>query len=404
MKPRIGALLTHPIQYYSPWFRHIAQQADLTVYYAHQQDGQGQASAGFGHAFEWDIPLLDGYDFKWLKNISRRPGLSHFNGCDTPEIADIIRQNNFDAFMMFGWNRKCFLQAGWAANRTKTPLLIRLDSHLLTPRSSLLKALKKPLYSLLLPRAAHYLTPGERAEDYLRHYQVPASRIHRLPHLIDTERFTKTSETARVNGEVATLRNRFGVQEEDFVLLCVGKLIPKKRPLLLLQALEQLREAGFKGSKNVKLWYVGDGPMRQELEALAESAKLPVGFLGFVNQAEMPAVYAAANCLVVPSSEETWGLVVNEAFACDLPAIVTSQAGCVPELIDEGRSGWIMNLATPADLARLIMTASEHRKHVSSDKLKDLTMAGSYNAGTSRLLEIVADLKKSNREERQPNV
>ena len=45
MKPRIGALLTHPIQYYSPWFRNIAKRAELTVYYAHQQDGAG---AGIG--------------------------------------------------------------------------------------------------------------------------------------------------------------------------------------------------------------------------------------------------------------------------------------------------------------------------------------------------------------------
>ena len=366
---------------------------------------QGQASAGFGHAFEWDIPLLDGYDFKWLKNISRRPGLSHFNGCDTPEIADIIRQNNFDAFMMFGWNRKCFLQAGWAANRTKTPLLIRLDSHLLTPRSSLLKALKKPLYSLLLPRAAHYLTPGERAEDYLRHYKVPASRIHRLPHLIDTERFAQTAGTARVNGELVTLRHKYGAEAEDFVFLFVGKMIPKKRPKLLLEALLQLRKEGFSERARIKLWCVGDGPLREELEALVKSEKLPVSFLGFVNQAEMPVVYAAADCLVLPSNgEETWGLVVNEAFACGLPAIVSNEAGCVPELIHEGKSGWSMNSPTPADLARLFMNAFEKRGLVSQDVLKDLTLAGSYNAGTSRLLEIVAEQKKSNREERQPNV
>jgi len=392
MKPLIGALLTHPIQYYSPWFRNIAQQAELTVYYAHQQDGVGQASAGFGHAFEWDIPLLDGYDFKWLKNVSPRPGLSHFNGCDTPEITDIIRQKRFDAFMMFGWNRKCFLQAGWTANRTKTPLLIRLDSHLLTPRSNLLKALKRPLYSLLLPRAAHYLTPGERADDYLRHYKVPACRIHRLPHLIDTERFSSTAEKARVNGAADILRRKYGAEIEDVVFLFVGKMIPKKRPKLLLEALLQLRKQGYSGLPHIKLWCVGDGPMREELETLAITEKLPVSFLGFVNQAEMPVAYAAANCLVLPS-EETWGLVVNEAFACGLPAIVSNEAGCVPELINEGKSGWVMHSPTSTDLARLFMTALEHQNQISPDILEDLTTAGSYNAGTSRLLKIVSELK-----------
>ncbi|MEO8002686.1 MAG: glycosyltransferase family 4 protein, partial [Arenimonas sp.] len=337
------------------------------------------------------IPLLDGYEFKWLKNISKNTGLSHFSGCDTPEIADIIRQKRFDAFMMFGWNRKCFLQAGWAANRTKTPLLIRLDSHLLTPRSSLLKALKKPLYSLLLPRAAHYLTPGERAEDYLRHYKVPSSRIHRLPHLIDTERFTKSAATAKANGDVDSLRRRHGAEADDFVFLFVGKIIPKKRPMLLLESLLELRRQGFSQLPRIKLWCVGNGPMREELEALARSEKLPVSFLGFVNQAEMPSVYAAANCLVLPSNgEETWGLVVNEAFACGLPAIVSNEAGCVPELIQEGKSGWVMNSTVPADLAGLFIKAFEQQADISSDTLKALTAAGSYNAGTRGLLEIVS--------------
>lgn len=134
--------------------------------------------------------------------------------------------------------------------------------------------------------------------------------------------------------------------------------------------------------------------MREELEALAISEKLPVSFLGFVNQAEMPSVYAAANCLVLPSNgEETWGLVINEAFACGLPAIVSNEAGCVPELIKEGSSGWVMNSPTPADLSGLFITAIEQRGHISNDALKDLTAAGSYNAGTRRLLEIVTGLE-----------
>jgi hypothetical protein len=58
---RVGILVTHPIQYYAPWYRALAAEVDLEVFFSHRQQPKGQADAGFGVAFEWDVPLLDGY-------------------------------------------------------------------------------------------------------------------------------------------------------------------------------------------------------------------------------------------------------------------------------------------------------------------------------------------------------
>jgi len=397
MTLRVGALLTHPVQYYSPWFRHLAGLCDLKVYYAHQQTPEGQALAGFSEAFEWDVPLLDGYDWQWLRNLSRRPGLSHFDGCDTPEIGGIIRRERFDGFMIMGWNRKSYLQAGWAAIRSRTPLLMRTDSNLTSSRSKLKLAIKRPAYSMILPRAGQYLSPGRRTDDYLRHYAVPERRIHRLAHMIDVDRFRTGAEAARSTGRARARRTRHGASDADFVLLLTGKLIPKKRPLLLLEALRRLREAAPERS-DVKLWVVGDGPLRSELEAFAEQHGLPVSFLGFINQSELPDIYAAADCLVLPSdADETWGLVVNEAFACGLPAIVSAEAGCAPELIDEGRTGWTMRTPDADHLATLIQGARTGAGSLPRAALEALSEAGSYAAGSRRLLGIVEGLKGARR-------
>ncbi len=394
MKPRLGALLTHPVQYYSPWFKHLAAATDLTVYYAHRQTPEDQARAGFGKPFEWDVPLLDGYEWRWLKNVASRPGLTHFAGCDTPEIGDIVRSRRFDAFLMCGWNRRCFLQAGWAALRSGTPVLIRLDSQLLTPRLVIKRAIKWPVYSALLPRVAHYLSPGVRADDYLRHYRVPAPRIHRLPHMVDTERFSEVAEHARASGRAHALRADNGTSDDTFVLLFVGKLLPKKCPLLLLQALKQMLEAKPMLAAKMRLWIVGDGPLRGELESFVRIHSLPVRFLGFVNQNEMPAVYASADCLVLPSNgEETWGLVVNEAFACGLPAIVSGEAGCAPELITEGRTGWTMRTPDADELAGLFRKAAEEAPGLPRENIEAVTESAGYRAGTRLLLEVVQGLR-----------
>ena len=70
---RLGVLATHPIQYHAPLYRSLARELDLQVYFAHQQSAEGQAKAGFGVAFEWDVPLLDGYEYQFLENRAKEP-------------------------------------------------------------------------------------------------------------------------------------------------------------------------------------------------------------------------------------------------------------------------------------------------------------------------------------------
>ena len=84
---RLAIVASHPVQYQAPWYRALARRADLTVFFCHQQDRSGQQGAGYSEGFEWDVPLLDGYRSVWLRNVSPRPGVFAFSGCDTPEIA-----------------------------------------------------------------------------------------------------------------------------------------------------------------------------------------------------------------------------------------------------------------------------------------------------------------------------
>jgi glycosyltransferase involved in cell wall biosynthesis len=104
----------------------------------------------------------------------------------------------------------------------------------------------------------------------------------------------------------------------------VGRLVPMKRVDLLLAAVAALpRDC-------CTAWVVGDGPLRAQLERAA--AGLPVRFLGFRNQSELPALLAAADLLVLPSARDTWGLVVNEMLAAGGRALVSESAGCAGDL------------------------------------------------------------------------
>jgi glycosyltransferase involved in cell wall biosynthesis len=328
---RLAVLASHPIQYYSPLFRELAQRLDLMVFYAHRASAEDQAHAGFGVGFDWDIDLLSGYNHHFLENISATPGLGRFAGYDTPEISRWLKRGSFDAVLLLGWHLKCFWQAIWAAKRAGIPIMVRGDSQLRTPRSTAKRAVKQLIYPgmLRLFDAAFYV--GQHSRRYWRSYNYPEGRLFFSPHCVDNEWFK-----ARATPEArARVRSEYGVAPNAKAVLFAGKLVPSKRPLDLLQAAQIL--AAQKHSVTVLI--AGAGPLEKELDAAANAANIGVIQLGFCNQTRMPEIYAAADVLVLPSDgRETWGLVANEALACGTPIVVSDACGCAPDLA-EGQAG-----------------------------------------------------------------
>jgi glycosyltransferase involved in cell wall biosynthesis len=349
-KPRVGLLATHPVQYYVPWYRLLAQELNLKVFYSHRQTAEGQARAGFGIAFVWDVPLLEGYSHRFLSNRARKPNVSSFFGCDTPEITRIVRHGGFDAFIVHGWATLSFWQAIMACRRSGTPVLVRGDSQLLSPRRRLVRVAKWPFYRLFIPRFDAYLVVGKRARDYYAHYGAKAGRMFFSPHAVDNDFFQVRSDALRA--ERGRLRTAWGIPDAATVFLFAGKLTDGKRPSDFVRAVGQAAQT------RPGTWglVVGDGQLRPSLEAQVRDADWPVRFAGFLNQTEMPRAYAASDALVLPSaSSETWGLVVNEAMASGLPAIVSDQVGCGPDLVLPGETGEVFACGAVAELASILV-------------------------------------------------
>ena len=345
MSPRIGFLISHPIQYYTPIFRELAGLCDLTVFFAHRQTAEQQAQAGFGVAFDWDIDLISGYRSEFLQNVSRRPSTDRFAGCDTPGIARVIGEGQFDAFVVPGWGFRSYMQAATACRRSGVPVLVRGDSQLIGPRSKLLRIAKALAFSRLLRRFDGFLFVGQRSREYLLHYGAPPDRLFFSPHCVDNASFRAASDFAR--------RSLTGTRRRNKRLLFVGKLLERKRPLDVLEA-----AAILQNKQPVEVAFAGSGVLEAELREFARAANVPVIFHGFVNQSEMPAVYAAADVMVLPSDGlETWGLAVNEAMACGLPAVVSDAVGCGPDLVTQGVTGAIFPVGQVSLLASAIDSA-----------------------------------------------
>ena len=383
-KYRVGILNTHAVQYYVPWYRALAEAVDLKVFYCQQQTAAGQARAGFGVEFDWDVPLFDGYDYQFLENKSKSPDVSSFFGCDTPEIGKIIQANRFDAFIVHGWYVKSFWQAMMACWRNSTPIFVRGDSQLPTKRNTLWRLLKYPMFRSFIPRFDGYLVVGKRARQYYLHYGAKTEKMFFVPHAVDNKSFSEQADRIRSNRD--SLREYWGISKDSIVFLFVGKLIDKKRPMDFVKAIE----IANKDQQSVVGLIVGDGPLRGEVESLINSEKLPIAFAGFLNQSEMAKAYVVSDGLVLPSDGgETWGLVVNEAMATGLPAIVSDQVGCEPDLIEPGITGEVFQCGSVESLAKVMIDwASDLTKvKIKGCKAKELIERYSIQAGTTGVLE-----------------
>lgn len=386
MSQRIGFLISHPIQYYAPIFRELAKRCDLTVFFAHRQDATQQASAGFGVAFEWDVDLLSGYESRFLANVSRQPSTERFGGCNTPEIADVIGSGNFDAFVVPGWSLRSYWQAVRACRRARVPVMVRGDSQLVNQPNDIRRPAKFLLYPTLLRQFDGCLYVGQRNREYLQHYGTKPERLFFSPHCVDNEAFASGSEKARrESGANGTDRTRR--------VLYVGRLVEGKQLMDLVEAAVRLATAG----KGIELVIAGSGPLEGSLVEATRAGGVDARFLGFVNQSKLPSVYAASDVIVLPSMRETWGLVINEAMACGVPAVVSDAVGCGPDLIEPGVTGAIHPAADVAALAAAIDSVLAFDMRTTRPRLAELMQKYSPVRAAEGVVEAAGALAARNR-------
>jgi glycosyltransferase involved in cell wall biosynthesis len=352
----VAAFATHPIQYQVPWFQALAARPELAlkVFFGQIPDAR-QQGVGFGVGFQWDIPMLEGYESEVLENVARPPSLGAFGGCDTPQVAQRLRDWKPDLAILTGWQSRMLVQAWWACVRLGVPRIVRGESNAMPDRAPW----KRAAHRVWLRGFDRFLAIGKANRDFYLQAGIPEAHLHACPYFVDNRRFAAAAIPLRERRN--ELRGRWSIPEHAACFLFCGKLVAKKHPLDLLLALQRAVAAGAPAHVLV----VGDGELMVQARALVERERLPVTFAGFLNQTEIVAAYVAADCLVLPSDTgETWGLVVNEAMACGIPAIVSDQVGCGPDLVSDGVTGATFPMGDVDALARRLIELSGNRSEL----------------------------------------
>lgn len=176
---------------------------------------------------------------------------------------------------------------------------------------------------------------------------IPQSRITIIRNGIDPDMFAPDAVVRR------RVRLELGLRDEQPLLLACGELSEVKGHAVLLRALPNVLAA----RPGAMLAVAGDGPLRQQLEALAASLGITssVRFLGF--RRDVPDLLRAADVFVMPSLSEGLPLAILEAMAAEVP-IVATEVGGIPELIRPGHTGWLVPAGDSAALGSALLHAA----------------------------------------------
>lgn len=385
---RLAVVVSHPNQYYSPWFRWLAVHAglDMRVFYLWDAGVKSSLDPQFGTTFAWDVDLLSGYDHEFVPNTARRPGSDRFGGLRNPSLPARLDAWRPDAVLLFGYNYAPHLRLVLRARLRGLPLIFRGDSHLLG-RGRLPWTKRLPL-SLLYRQFSAFACVGTANRGYFRALGVPERKIFPVPHCVNADHF-RPSEAVRA--EASRLRASLGLEGKRIVLFA-GKLVPAKQPRELLRAFLSLAPA------DAALVIAGEGGEQAALHALAASRPdVTVRFLPFANQSEMPARYLLSDLFVLPSRGlyETWGLAVNEAMHLGVPCLVSDRVGCQRDLVTDGETGWVFSAADPGalrDSLQRALTALGNDDGTMRARIAARIAGYTYETATAGLLRAVASL------------
>lgn len=328
---RIAIVTSHPIQYNAPLFKRLSENEgiELKVFYTWSQvENDPIFDRGFGKIIKWDIPLLNGYEFMFVKNESKRPGNHHFFGMMNPALIAVIKEWNPNVVVVYGWNYFSHFNC-MRYFKGKIPVVFRGDSTLLDEFPGVKKVVRRAILKLVFSFVDYALYVGENNKEYFRIHGLDNNQLLYVPHVIDDKRFS--SITPDKQTFLANWKEKLGINTANLVLLFAGKFEAKKDPFFIIELAKKMDDP------LLRFIMVGNGILEYDLK-LAASNDSRIIFIPFQNQDIMPVVYRLCDIFILPSKGpgETWGLALNEAMASGCRLMASSKVGGARDLI----SGW----------------------------------------------------------------
>lgn len=340
---KIAILNYHPVQYFAPLYEFLTKKnLNIKVIYTSKQGIFNGLDRDFNQKFKWDIDLLKGYSYQFLDENSI---LNKYY-----EIWKIIKNGKYDAIWVHGYSHSTHIFSILTAKCYGIPVLIRGETHLGLTKGKIRWYLHKKFLKIFFKNIDRLLAIGSKNYQYYVSLGIAQEKIFLTPYSVDNKRFSGEGLT---DEQLKNIRKRYDINCSDIIVLFSSKFTKRKRAVDLLKAVKLLKEKNI--SVNYTVLMVGQGEEYNNLEDFVLKNKLEnVKFLGFRNQAELPDIYAISDIFVLPSMNEPWGLVVNEAMCSASAIIITDEVGCSSDLVRDGQNGYIYSAGSVPELTECL--------------------------------------------------
>jgi glycosyltransferase involved in cell wall biosynthesis len=244
-------------------------------------------------------------------------------------------------------------------------------------------AIRRCLLSCLFRACSGIVCMGELARQQYVSMGVPANKLRSVPYCCDVSRFQEHTESYD-----GSLRDEHNL-EDRIVFLFSGQLSHRKGVDTLIQAFKRVTEPAA-------LVLLGDGPLRMSLEAMSAELENPVVFAGHRSQEELPDFFATADVFVLPSRNDGWAVVINEACAAGLPVLTSKQTGAASDLVEQDRNGFVFDCEDVEGFSTAMSTlVNDRAKRIEFGRQSLMTIQDfSVDAGAARLHTSIVELTR----------
>ena len=314
-----------PSPYRVSFFNELGKLCDLTVLFERRSSDEREES--------WHDFNFENFQGVFLEGIKFRKNQAISLG-----FVQYIKKNNYDHIIVGGYATPTGALLINYLKFKKIPFILNIDGGMINEKES---DLKKSIKKYFVSSASAWLSPGEVGSKYLEHYGANRNKIFSYP-------FTTLKEVDLLNeildkDEKRELRKQIGL-EGNRIILTVGQFIHRKGFDILINACSQI-------PSDTSIYFVGGIPTSEYLE-LKDALQLKnIHFLGFKSKDEILSFYRAADIFVLPTREDIWGLVINEAMANGLPVVTTDRCVAGLELVKDYDNGFIVPVESVDELS-----------------------------------------------------
>lgn len=333
---KILFLTNIPVPYRVDFFNELGKKCDLTVLYERNNATDREAS--------WLKRKVESFTEVFLNGINV--------GNDSAlcfEVLSWLRKRNFDLIIIGGYSTPTGMLAIEYLKLKKIPFILNSDGGFEKDESKFKYYLKRHFIS----KANAWLSTAKCTDDYLVKYGAKRDRIFRYP--FTSIRNVDILKNPINKEEKLEIKRKLNITESKTVIT-VGQFIYRKGFDILIRACSKMPE-------NLGIYIIGGEPTDEFINLKKELNLTNVHFVGFKQKDELSQYYKAADLFVLPTREDIWGLVINEALAHGLPIVTTNKCIAGLELVEDNVNGFIVKVDDVDELANKML------KIISNDQL-----------------------------------